>query len=60
MGAKQDTLDKIQSKSNELGVATPELLQGRKYLVVRNTNPREDQIKTIKAFYQTMDEWDAA
>lgn len=59
VGSKVDTLSKIDSKSSLLGVVHPEILQGRKYCVVRGAE-RDDQVKMLREFYEAMDEWDAA
>jgi myo-inositol-1(or 4)-monophosphatase len=44
---------------------TADVLQGRKYLVVRNVGDykgesgRDAQKRIVKTFYETIDEWDA-
>lgn len=73
VGAKADTLSHIASNSADLGNVTPEILQGRKYCVVRaigdlpagaagaaKASTGKDQQKALlKEFYEAMDEWEA-
>lgn len=58
VGSKADTLEKIKSNSSQLGVVTPEVLQGRKYCVVRG-GERSDQVGLLKEFFEAVDEWEA-
>ncbi|PWN53467.1 inositol monophosphatase [Violaceomyces palustris] len=62
VGSKSSTLSLIDS--SELGSVTPEVLTGRKYLVVRSIgdSPKQPgpdaQRSIIQSFYQAIEEWD--
>ena len=64
VGGKDSALTSLSSSN--FGDVTPEILQGRKYLVVRNIgdssaeSKQDAQRRVIKTFYDTIDEWEAA
>lgn len=64
VGSKQSALSSLSSSS--FGKVTPDVLQGRKYLVLRcigdykEESGKEAQKRIVKTFYDTIDEWDAA
>lgn len=64
MGSKEAALSSLSSPSH--GDVTPDILQGRKYLVVRQIADYKGEMGTdaqkriIKTFYDAIDEWDAA
>lgn len=63
VGSKQTALSSLSSPS--FGKVTPDILQGRKYLIVRNIGDyqgesgKDAQMRIVKVFYDTIDEWDA-
>ncbi|CAO1627910.1 unnamed protein product [Parajaminaea phylloscopi] len=61
VGSKADTLAKITDSASTpaLGTVTPDILQGRKYCVVRAAD-RADQVKLLGEFFEAIDEWEAA
>ena len=65
MGSKKSALTSLSSASTFAKV-TPDVLQGRKYLMVRSVGDyrgesgKDAQKRIVKSFYETIDEWDAA
>lgn len=63
VGGKEPTLKSLSTDS--FGDITPEVLQGRKYLVIRGVGDSKSekgsdaQKRIIETFYDTIDEWDA-
>lgn len=64
VGSREAALSSLSSP--DFGKVTPDILQGRKYLVVRSIADYQGekgidaQKRTIKTFYNAIDEWDAA
>lgn len=62
VGSKDAAQAAIEGGSTPFNVVTPELLTGRKYLVVRaidDASPGQDAQKhIINEFYSCVDEWD--
>jgi myo-inositol-1(or 4)-monophosphatase len=65
VGSKQSALSSLSSDTT-FGKVTPDVLQGRKYLIVRSVGDyngesgKEAQKRIVESFYETIDEWDAA
>lgn len=67
VGAKAPTQKLIKDDAPELGKVTPEILQGRKYIVVRaigdtpdgKTTGRQQQVNLLEEFFDAFDEWEA-
>ncbi|CDS01664.1 related to quinic acid utilisation protein QUTG (inositol-1(or 4)-monophosphatase) [Sporisorium scitamineum] len=63
VGSKQHALEAVQSEE-DLNKVTPELLTGRKYVVIRNIDAQDEaknrkaQKHILKEFYGCIDEWD--
>lgn len=64
VGSKQSALSTLSSSSNFAKV-TPDILQGRKYLIVRDIGDykgesgKDAQKRIVKTFYDTIEEWNA-
>jgi myo-inositol-1(or 4)-monophosphatase len=63
LGGKEATISSLDS--NDFGDITPDVLQGRKYLVVRaigdskTESGRDAQKRIVKSFFNAIDEWEA-
>lgn len=63
VGSKQSALSTLSSSN--FAKVTPDILQGRKYLIVRDIGDykgesgKDAQKRIVKTFYDTIEEWDA-
>lgn len=64
VGSKQHANQVINADTQRFNEVTPELLTGRKYVVVRNIDGKHDEANRkaqrhiLNEFYSCVDEWD--